>query len=395
MRSSPPCRIPPLPPSSLFSFFPLSVPPFFPFLPSPPSLFSPPPPLAPRSGCPLACRRLDGRRARRPERWCRPARRPGRRRPSRVRPRRWPPGRRGPCGAARFEGLARVSRRLAGGCAGGRRRPGRTPGRPPCSPGPRPARRGGRPRRCRRRSGPQRGPVRGDDPHEAPRGSHPKRCPEGAANRRARPVWLAYQAADLERGLQVGVKESQAWTSSATHSTWWVIGYWSKARMSASVVAELLEPLDVPGQGRRVARHVHDPGRPQARHPLHDPRPRPARGRVGHHEVGALDLQPVERLLDPATLEGHLGDALQVPARVLHRLGLGLDPAARPPDEADGLGEAGREQARAAVEVQGPLPRLRLGEVEDRRRAGSRPRRGGPARSRWPTPGSRGRPPAR
>ena len=81
------------------------------------------------------------------------------------------------------------------------------------------------------------------------------------------------------------VPDTDSEVSSATHSTWWVIGNRSKARSRSQRVAVLGEDRDVAGQGGRVAGDVGDrraePGRRPARRP-YGGRPRAAgRGRPG------------------------------------------------------------------------------------------------------------------
>ena len=181
-------------------------------------------------------------------------------------------------------------------------------------------------------------------------------------------------------------------TSSATHSTWWVIGNRSKARRPRERVAVLGEVADVPGQGGRVAGDVRDGAR-RRRAAIARTTCRLAPARGGSSTTRSAVPTPRCR-----TRSTRPGDA---PRPGVRRAGWPASardargrPRPPPPIRAgpDRVGEERGEQPDAGVQVEHRLPRLRRRASRARSRPASRARPGAPARSRRPPPRARRRP---
>ncbi len=128
-------------------------------------------------------------------------------------------------------------------------------------------------------------------------------------------------------------------------------------------------------EGGGVARDVGDGPRPQVGDGADDRRTGPRARRVEDDDVGAqrdergahrargpaaapVPLRPgqPEHLVDPARDDGHRAVAGEVGGGAGHGVAVGLDGDDLPPGPGR-LGECGREQADAGVQVEGPLPR--------------------------------------
>ena len=179
--------------------------------------------------------------------------------------------------------------------------------------------------------------------------------------------------------------------SSATHSTWWVIGNRSKRPQPLQPVAVLGEDRDVAGERGRVAGDVRD-GPRRAVDDLLDDRPLGALARrVEHDQVERLVVRRREHPVHGPGLDRAPSSPRQVARGVLGRRSRSPSTATTRRPVPHGVGEEPGEQPDAGVQVEHRLPRLRARAVEHGRRPGRRARRGAPARSRRRRPRSRGR----
>ena len=178
-------------------------------------------------------------------------------------------------------------------------------------------------------------------------------------------------------------RSEPVFSSSATHSTWCVIGNRSKARSSRQRVAVLGEDRDVAGQRGRVAGDVRHRARGAVDDLLDDRAAGALARRVEDDEVERLVVRRARapgrrrRARRATPRAGRLARACWQAAAVALD---GHHPAAGPTASARKRGE----QPDAGVEVEHPLPRLRARARPARSRPAPRGARGAPARSRRP-----------
>ena len=176
--------------------------------------------------------------------------------------------------------------------------------------------------------------------------------------------------------------------SSATHSTWWVIGNRSKARSRVQPVAVLGEDRDVAGQRGRVAGDVgHGAGR-AVDDLLHD-RPLGAlAGRVEDDEVERLVVRRREHPVDAARTRRPRLVAGQVARRVLGTP-RGRPRRRRPGRPARPRRRGTRRTARRRRRGRAPTPPAAARASRAPSRPGPGAPRGAPARTRRRRPRSR------
>ena len=183
-------------------------------------------------------------------------------------------------------------------------------------------------------------------------------------------------------------RSRQVRSSSATHSTWWVIGKRSKARSPRQPVAVLGEGRQVARQRGGVAGDVRDGARRAVDHLLHDLAAGALAGRVQDDEVERLVVRRREHAVHgaggrPRHARGDGGWS----GRARRRCGRPRPPppGRTPPPRRRGT----RRRARPRRRGRGPSPPAGGPASRPRCPPGRGARPGGPARSRRPRPRSR------